>query len=128
MMICRGQLILMMDADGATRVSDVEKLEAALEKVAVKGAPRRTFFLSSRLGCAGKSGCQRRTPQVAVPPLVDPPGPCELCAFEGKPPPGSAAEVCGQDFPWTWSSVQETMARFKSAGCTGVHLVACPKQ
>lgn len=38
MMICRGQLILMMDADGATRVSDVEKLEAALEKVAVKGA------------------------------------------------------------------------------------------
>lgn len=36
-MICRGQLILMMDADGATRVSDVEKLEAALEKVAVKG-------------------------------------------------------------------------------------------
>ncbi|KAK9844586.1 hypothetical protein WJX74_004354 [Apatococcus lobatus] len=38
MMICRGQLILMMDADGATRVSDVEKLEAALETVAVKGA------------------------------------------------------------------------------------------
>ena len=37
MMVCRGQLILMMDADGATRVSDVEKLEAALEKVAVKG-------------------------------------------------------------------------------------------
>ena len=27
----------MMDADGATRVSDVEKLESALERVAVKG-------------------------------------------------------------------------------------------
>ncbi|KAK9847091.1 hypothetical protein WJX84_007959 [Apatococcus fuscideae] len=38
MMICRGQLVLMMDADGATRVSDVERLEAALERVAVKGA------------------------------------------------------------------------------------------
>ena len=37
MMICRGQLVLMMDADGATRVSDVERLEAALERVAVKG-------------------------------------------------------------------------------------------
>lgn len=51
MMICRGQLVLMMDADGATRVSDVEKLEAALQKVAVKGALCK-FCLASRLGCA----------------------------------------------------------------------------
>ena len=30
MLVGRGELLLFMDADGATRVSDVEKLEAAL--------------------------------------------------------------------------------------------------
>ena len=36
-LIARGQKILFMDADGATRVSDVEKLEAELSKVATEG-------------------------------------------------------------------------------------------
>ena len=30
MLVGRGELLLFMDADGATRVSDVEKLETAL--------------------------------------------------------------------------------------------------
>ncbi len=30
MLVGRGELLLFMDADGATRISDVEKLEAAL--------------------------------------------------------------------------------------------------
>ncbi|WIA10119.1 hypothetical protein OEZ85_010326 [Tetradesmus obliquus] len=35
MLIARGELCLMMDADGATRVSDMENLEAAVKEVAV---------------------------------------------------------------------------------------------
>lgn len=34
----RGESLLFMDADGATRVSDVEKLEAALATISGKGA------------------------------------------------------------------------------------------
>ena len=33
MLIARGQNLLFMDADGATKVSDVEKLERSLEDV-----------------------------------------------------------------------------------------------
>ena len=33
MLVGRGELLLFMDADGATRVSDLEKLEAALAAV-----------------------------------------------------------------------------------------------
>ena len=34
----RGELLLFMDADGATRVSDIEKLEAALAAILVPGS------------------------------------------------------------------------------------------
>ena len=37
MMIARGQLLLMADADGATRVSDLGKLEAALKEMTDPG-------------------------------------------------------------------------------------------
>ena len=37
MMVGRGELLLFMDADGATRVSDIEKLEAALAAVSESG-------------------------------------------------------------------------------------------
>ena len=33
MLVGRGELLLFMDADGATRVSDLEKLEAALHAI-----------------------------------------------------------------------------------------------
>ena len=38
MMVGRGELLLFMDADGATRVSDIEKLEAALAAVSESGS------------------------------------------------------------------------------------------
>lgn len=38
MLVGRGELLLFMDADGATRVSDVEKLEAALAIITKSGA------------------------------------------------------------------------------------------
>ena len=38
MLVGRGELLLFMDADGATRVSDVEKLEAALATLFNSGA------------------------------------------------------------------------------------------
>lgn len=34
MMVARGELILYADADGATKFSDLEKVEAGLKKVA----------------------------------------------------------------------------------------------
>ena len=37
MLVGRGEQLLFMDADGATRVSDVEKLETALTSVSGKG-------------------------------------------------------------------------------------------
>ncbi len=37
MLAGRGERLLFMDADGATRVSDVEKLEAALATISGKG-------------------------------------------------------------------------------------------
>lgn len=37
MLVGRGEQLLFMDADGATRVSDVEKLETALARVSGKG-------------------------------------------------------------------------------------------
>lgn len=37
MQVARGELLLLMDADGATRVSDMEKLEAELARVAKPG-------------------------------------------------------------------------------------------
>ena len=40
MMVGRGELLLFMDADGATRVSDVEKLEAALAAISESGSLR----------------------------------------------------------------------------------------
>lgn len=39
MLVGRGELLLFMDADGATRVSDVEKLEAGLSDLAASRAP-----------------------------------------------------------------------------------------
>ncbi|CAK0784015.1 hypothetical protein CVIRNUC_007218 [Coccomyxa viridis] len=41
MMVGRGELLLFMDADGATRVSDIEKLEAALAAILVPGRTDR---------------------------------------------------------------------------------------
>lgn len=35
-MICRGKLILMADADGATKFSDIEKAESALHDLSPK--------------------------------------------------------------------------------------------
>ena len=35
-MSCRGRLILMADADGATKFADYEKLEVALEAISPK--------------------------------------------------------------------------------------------
>lgn len=35
-MICRGKLILMADADGATKFSDIEKAESALQALSPK--------------------------------------------------------------------------------------------
>lgn len=40
-MICRGRLILMADADGATKFSDLEKVEAALCDLSPKPVWRR---------------------------------------------------------------------------------------
>lgn len=40
MMVGRGELLLFMDADGATCVSDIEKLEAALAAISMSGSPR----------------------------------------------------------------------------------------
>ncbi len=37
MLVGRGERLLFMDADGATRVSDVEKLEAALASISGEG-------------------------------------------------------------------------------------------
>jgi dolichyl-phosphate beta-glucosyltransferase len=37
MMVSRGDLILYADADGATRFSDIEKVEEGLKKVVDKG-------------------------------------------------------------------------------------------
>jgi len=34
MLAARGKMVLFMDADGATKVSDIEKLEASLQVVA----------------------------------------------------------------------------------------------
>jgi hypothetical protein len=42
MLVGRGELLLFMDADGATRVSDVEKLEAALSQLSSARAPANT--------------------------------------------------------------------------------------
>ncbi len=39
MLVGRGELLLFMDADGATRVSDVEKLEAGLSQLSSTCAP-----------------------------------------------------------------------------------------
>ena len=39
MLVAKGEVVLFMDADGATKVSDVEKLEASLQSVAT-GTPR----------------------------------------------------------------------------------------
>lgn len=33
MQIARGQFILFMDADGATKISDIQKLEAELKRI-----------------------------------------------------------------------------------------------
>ena len=37
MLVGRGQLLLFMDADGATRISDLEKLEIALTAIHSSG-------------------------------------------------------------------------------------------
>ena len=38
-LIARGERLLFMDADGATRVADLDALDAALDKVAIRGWP-----------------------------------------------------------------------------------------
>lgn len=43
-MICRGKLILMADADGATKFSDIEKVEAALCDLSPKPVWKWVFF------------------------------------------------------------------------------------
>ena len=48
MLVGRGELLLFMDADGATRVSDLEKLEAALALICSGDAPS---FHSVAVGC-----------------------------------------------------------------------------
>ena len=39
MLVAKGEVVLFMDADGATKVSDVEKLEASLQSIAT-GIPQ----------------------------------------------------------------------------------------
>ena len=46
MLAARGEALLMMDADGATQVRDLERLEAALAGAAKDGAPRRAQTLN----------------------------------------------------------------------------------
>lgn len=53
MLIARGQSCLFMDADGATRVSDMELLEAALQEVA--SSKDSTVSSDSRATAAGKA-------------------------------------------------------------------------
>lgn len=43
MMVARGDLLLFLDADGATRVTDLDKVEAELEKRLASGEVRRNF-------------------------------------------------------------------------------------
>lgn len=43
MMVARGDLLLFLDADGATRVTDLDKLEAELEKKLASGEVRQDF-------------------------------------------------------------------------------------
>lgn len=44
MLMARGQQLLMMDADGATRVSDLGKLQEQLSKLArIPGGPITSF-------------------------------------------------------------------------------------
>lgn len=40
MLCARGQRLLMMDADGATKVSDLERLEAKLAEISSEYWPR----------------------------------------------------------------------------------------
>ncbi|KAF6265307.1 nucleotide-diphospho-sugar transferase [Scenedesmus sp. NREL 46B-D3] len=47
MLVARGELCLMMDADGATRVSDMELLEAAVKEVAVASWGKGRFLTSN---------------------------------------------------------------------------------
>lgn len=56
MLIGRGQHLLMADADGATRIQDLEKLEAALRDLDNPGKPHKFCmavcnWLSCRRGC-----------------------------------------------------------------------------
>jgi len=46
MLAARGEALLMMDADGATQVRDLERLEAALAGAAKDGAPRQPQTLT----------------------------------------------------------------------------------
>ena len=48
MMVGRGELLLFMDADGATRVSDIEKLEAALAAVSESGRLCNLYWRNSQ--------------------------------------------------------------------------------
>lgn len=48
MLVARGEVVLFMDADGATKVSDVEKLEASLQSV-VTGTKDSSHSLTSYL-------------------------------------------------------------------------------
>lgn len=76
MLVGRGELLLFMDADGATRVSDVEKLEAALATLLNSGdavSMLATVSLAMRLVVAGHQLCYL---------LIDKPDApaCSLCA------------------------------------------------
>lgn len=56
MLIARGELCLFMDADGATRVSDMELLEAAIKEVAAASFGNRKQITSSRATVSADSG------------------------------------------------------------------------
>ena len=72
MLVGRGELLLFMDADGATRVSDVEKLEAALATLLDSGDPV-SIFVHSASGYPTGGG--RATHQLCYLLIVKPDAP-----------------------------------------------------
>ncbi|EIE18009.1 hypothetical protein COCSUDRAFT_21059 [Coccomyxa subellipsoidea C-169] len=68
MLAGRGERLLFMDADGATRVSDVEKLEAALATISGKGKlqPSTVHWVDRAGGAAVAVGSRAHLEAVAI--------------------------------------------------------------
>ena len=67
MLAARGEALLMMDADGATQVRDLERLEAALAGAAKKGATPWVLALNPNLKISAPSSRRWRPGGQAAP-------------------------------------------------------------